>query len=68
MLPAPLEMKFLTGQAGRLLTGSTLFASFAVKGLIDLFKVLVGDVSIDLSGGDIFMAEQFLNGPQISSA
>jgi hypothetical protein len=52
------------------LTGCWLSAAdilSTVKLLMNITQALVGDVRVDLGGGDIFVPEQLLDGAQISA-
>jgi len=46
------------------MAGGELFCS-RVEAVVDGFKAMLIDMRIDLGGGDIGMAEQFLNDPQV---
>ena len=45
----------------------SLLFSFGVKGLMDFFETLVGDVGIDLGGGDRSVTEHGLDRTDIGS-
>ena len=38
-----------------------------MEALMDFFKMLVGDVSVDLGGGDVGVAEQSLDGAEVGA-
>ena len=40
---------------------------FVVEALVDFAKVSVGDVSVNLSGADVFVAEQRLDGAEVGA-
>lgn len=44
-----------------------LFPPFAVECFVDFAELLVGDMGVDLRGGDIRVAEEFLHGADIGS-
>lgn len=44
-----------------------LLFSFRMKGLVDFFQMLVGDVGIDLGGSDRGMTEHGLDRPDVST-
>src|SRR3990172_11716461 len=46
---------------------STLFIP-AVEFAMDFLELGIGDVSVDLGGGDVSMAQQFLDGPDIGAS
>ena len=41
---------------------------FSMKLLVDLPELRIGDVRVDLRGGDVFVAQKLLNGPQICAS